>query len=95
MLQKTSQNTSDLYLKKKFNDGDTGISVQETIDHIMQRIYARKAIKILCKNSIFKTWLLKLTKECVSSVDNLLIKQINEYPVGGLIFVVFLRYFWL
>ena len=95
MLQKTSQNTSDLYLKKKFNDGDTGISVQETIDHIMQRIYARKAIKILCKNSIFKTWLLKLTKECVSSVDNLLIKQIDEYPVGGLIFVVSLRYFWL
>ena len=33
--------------KKKFNYGDTGISVQETIDHIMQRIYARKAIKII------------------------------------------------
>ena len=82
--------------KKKNSMTETkGISVQETIDHIMQRIYARKAIKILCKNSIFKTWLLKLTKECVSSVDNLLIKQIDEYPVGGLIFVVFLRYFWL
>ena len=81
--------------KKKINYGDTGISAQETIDHIMQRIYALKAIKIICKNSIFKTWLLKLTKECVSSVDNLLIKQTDECPVGDPIVVVLFRYFWL
>ena len=94
MLQRASQNTSDLYLKKDSITEKTGISVQETIDHIMQRIYARKAIKIVCKNSILKTWLLKLTKECVSSVDNLLIKQTDECPVGDPIFVVFFRYFW-
>ena len=65
------------------------IIVQETIDYILQRIYVRTEIKPFCKKSIFKTFLLKLTKECVFSVNNKLIKQIDDCPLGGSIFVVF------
>ena len=55
----------------------TSIPVQETIDYILQRIYVRKEIKPFCKNSIFKKLILKLTKECVFSVNNRLTKQID------------------
>ena len=67
----------------------TSIPVQETIDYILQRIYVRKEIKPFCKKSIFKKLLLKLTKECVFSVNNRLIKQIDGCPMGGPISVVF------
>ena len=59
------------------------------IDHVLQRIYVRKEIKPFCKKSIFKKLLLKLTKECLISENNRLIKQINGCPMEGLIFVVF------
>ena len=67
----------------------TSIIVQETIDYILQRIYVRTEIKPFCKKSIFKTFLLKITKECVFSVNNKLIKQIGDCPLGGSISVVF------
>ena len=55
---------------------------QETIDHNLQRIYVRKEIKPFCEKSIFKKLLLKLTEECVLSVNNKLIKQIDGCPMG-------------
>ena len=67
----------------------TSIPVQETIDYVLQRIYVRKEIKPFCKKSIFKKLLLKLTKECLISENNRLIKEINGCPMEGLIFVVF------
>ena len=66
----------------------TSIPVQETIDYILQRIYVRKEIEPFCKKSIFKKLLLKLTKECVFSVNNRLIKQIDGCPMGCPISVV-------
>ena len=65
------------------------ILVQETKDYTLQRIYVRKEIKPSCKKSIFKKLLLKLTKECVFSVNNWLIKQIDGCPMGGPISVIF------
>ena len=43
----------------------------------------------MCKKSIFKKLLIKLTKECTFSVNNGLIKQIDGCHMGGPISVVF------
>ena len=52
-------------------------------------INVRKEIEPLCKKSIFKKLLFKLTKGCVFSVTGKLLKQVDGCPMGGLIFVVF------
>ena len=49
----------------------TSVPVQETIVCILHRIYGCKNIKTFCKKSIFKKKLLKLTKECIFSVNNI------------------------
>ena len=67
----------------------TSTPVQEAIYYILQRLYVRKEIKPFFKEPIFKKLLLKLTKECVFSVNNRLIKQINGCLMGGDISVVF------
>ena len=67
----------------------TSIPIQETIDYILQKIYVRKGIKPFCKKSIFKKLLLKLTKECVFSINNRLIKQNDGCPMEGPISAVF------
>ena len=41
-----------------------------------------KKLKPFCEKSIFKKLLLKLTEECVLSVNNKLIKQIDGCPMG-------------
>ena len=56
---------------------------------IIHKIYLENAIEPMCKKSIFKKLLRKLTKECTFSVNNRLIKQIDGYPMGGPISVVF------
>ena len=43
----------------------------------------------MCKKSIFKKLLIKLTKECTFSVNNRSIKQIDGCPMGGPMSVVF------
>ena len=67
----------------------TNIPVKETIEYILHKIYVDKAINPFCKKSIFKKLLIKLTKECVFSVNFRLIKQINECLMGGPVSVVF------
>ena len=67
----------------------TSIPVAETIEYILKRIYTNKELKPLCKKSIFKKLLIKLTKESVFSANNWLIKQIDGCPMGGPISVVF------
>ena len=61
----------------------TNISVKETIQYILHKVYADKSIKPFCKKSIFKKLLVKLTQECVFSVNSRLIKRIDGCPVGG------------
>ena len=63
----------------------TSISVAETIEYILKRIYTNKESKPLCKKSIFEKLLIKLTKE---SVNNRLITQIDGCPMGDPISVV-------
>ena len=66
----------------------TSIPVAETIEYILKRIYTNKELKPLCKKSIFKKLLIKLTKESVFSVNNPLITQIDGCPMGDPISVV-------
>ena len=66
----------------------TSIPVAETIEYILNRISTNKELKPLCKKSIFKKLLIKLTKESVFSANNRLIKQIDGCPMGGPISVV-------
>ena len=67
----------------------TSIPVAETIEYILKRIYTNKELKPLCKKTIFKKLLIKLTKESVFSANNCLIKQIDGCPMGSPISVVF------
>ena len=67
----------------------TSIPVKETIDYIIQKIYVRKEIKPFCKKSIFIKLLKKLTQECVFTINNRLIKQVDGCPMGGPISAVF------
>ena len=61
----------------------TNIPVKETIKYILHKIYADKSIKPYSKMSIFKKLLVKLTKECLFSVNSCLIKQTDRCLMGG------------
>ena len=61
----------------------TNIPIKETIDFICDEIYNRKKLKPICKQSIFKKLLYKLTTECTFSVTGRLRKQIDGLAMGG------------
>ena len=76
----------DLLISSSNYESYEGVSYNvEMIDYILQRIYVCKKIKSFCKKSIFKKFLLKLTKECIFSVK--LIKQTDGCPMEGQIFM--------
>ena len=52
----------------------TSIPIKETIDYIIHKIYIKNVIEPMCKKSIFKKLLRKLTKECTFLVNSRLIK---------------------
>ena len=64
------------------------IPVKETTEYVLHKIYVDKSIKPFCKKICFKTFLVKLTKECVFSVNYRLIKQTDGWPMGGPVSVV-------
>ena len=61
----------------------TNISIKETIDFICDESYNCKKLKPICKQSIFKKLLHKLTTECTLSVTGRLCKQIDGVAMGG------------
>ena len=67
----------------------TNIPVKKKIKYILHKIHVDKLIEPYCKRSIFKKLLLKLTKECIFSVNSRLIKKIDGCPMGGPVSVVF------
>ena len=67
----------------------TNIPIKETIDYICNEIYRNNAIEPMCKESIFRKLLYKLSSECVFSVNNQLIKQIDGCPMERPISVVY------
>ena len=71
----------------------TNIPINKTIDFICDEIYIHKKLQPICKRSIFKKLLLKLTTECKFSVNEQLFKQIDVFSMGGTLSVVLSDYF--
>ena len=87
-MKNTSNDESHEDVSSDVESFFTSIPVQLTVDYILQRVYVGKEIKVFCKKSIFKKLILKLTKECLFSVNNRFIKQIDGCRLGSPISVV-------
>ena len=55
----------------------TNIPIKDTIDFIYEEIYVRKKLELICKKSIFKKLLSKLTTVCTFSATAKLRKQVD------------------
>ena len=66
----------------------TSIPINETIEYICDEIYIHGKLEPMCKRSIFKKLLYKLTKECTFSANGKLYKQIDGVSMGGPVSVV-------
>ena len=67
----------------------TSIPISETSGYIIKEIYENKVVKQMCKSKlIFRRLWEKLTKNCVFSVIDELVKQIEGCPMGGAISVI-------
>ena len=66
----------------------TNISINETIGFICDELYIHKKLQPICKRSIFKKLLLKLTTECTFSINDQLCKQIDGVSMGDTLSVV-------
>ena len=81
------------YVSYDFESLVTSIPVKETIDYIITEIYDNKLIEPMCKiKLIFRRLLEKLTQNCVFSVNNKLVKQVDGCPMGGTISVICLAF---
>ena len=69
----------------------TSIPVKETIDYTITEIYENKVIERMCKSKlVFRRLLEKLTQNCVFSVSNKLVKQVDGCLIGRAISVIIL-----
>ena len=66
----------------------TNVPIDETIEHILDEIYTRKRLKPLCSRLIMKRLLKRLTSDCLFSVNERLIKQIDGCAMGSPLSVV-------
>ena len=71
----------------------TSIPLGETIDFIFDKIYVRKKLEPFRKKSVFKKLINKLCKGCTFLADGKLIRQVDGFPMGGPISVVFSNIF--
>jgi len=58
-------------------------NLDETIDHIIQKIYTETKLPKLGSKMLFKRLLLKVTKGTVFSFNNRLYKQVNGCGMGN------------
>ena len=69
----------------------TSIPVKETIDYTITEIYENKVIERMCKSKlVFRRLLEKLPQNCVFSVSNKLVKQVDGCLIGRAISVIIL-----
>ena len=61
----------------------TNIPVKEITEFICDEVYNRKKVQPVCKESIFKKLLYKITTECTFSLTGKLRKQIDGVVIGG------------
>ncbi|XP_066926368.1 uncharacterized protein [Clytia hemisphaerica] len=67
----------------------TSVPIKDTIDFICTEIYTENKLKPICKESIFRKLLLKLTTECIFTANEKLYKQTDGVSMGGPLSVVF------
>ena len=61
----------------------TNIPLKDTIHSIYEEIYIHKKVEPICKKSIFKKLLYKLTREWTFSATGKLQKQVDGLSIGG------------
>ena len=61
----------------------TSIPIKDTINYILDRIYAKEKLKPLCKKLIFKRFLERLTSGCVFTANGKLVRQRDGCAMGG------------
>ena len=66
----------------------TNIPIKDTIDFICEEIYVHKKLEPICKKSIFKKLLYKLTTECTFSAIGKLRKEVDGVFVGVTLSVI-------
>ena len=59
------------------------IPIKDTVDFICEEIYVHKKLEPICKKSIFKKLVYKLTTECTYSATGKLRKQVDRVSMGG------------
>ena len=67
----------------------TYISINETIDYILDQIYNKKKLKTICSKLIFKRLLLKLATEVTFTKNNSFCQQTDGCTMGGPLLVTF------
>ena len=67
----------------------TNVLVHETIDYILQEIYVKEKLLIICSKLIMKRLLLKLTTENTFMLNSNFYKQIDSCTMGGPLSVIF------
>ena len=66
----------------------TNVPIDETIEYILDQIYVNKKLKPICTRLIMKRLLKRLTSDCLFSVNERLIKQIDGCAMGSPLSVV-------
>ena len=66
----------------------TNVPIHETIEYILDEIYINKKLPELCKRSIFRKFLLKLTCENTFMFNEKFFKQIDGCTMGGPLSVI-------
>ena len=66
----------------------TNVPIHDTIEYILDEVYVRKKLPELCKRSIFKKLLLKLTTESTFMFDDRFYKQKDGCTMGGPLSVI-------
>ena len=66
----------------------TNVPIEDTIDYILDEIYVNKRLKPICSKLIMKRLLKKLTLDCLFSINDRLIKQVDGCAMGNPLSVV-------
>ena len=67
----------------------TNISIEETINYIIEQIYIHKKLMPICSKLIFRRLLIKLAVECTFIFNSRFLKQMDGCTMGGPLSVTF------
>ena len=66
----------------------TNVPIEDTIEYIINEIYVKKRLKPICTKLIMKRMLKRLTSDCLFTINNRLLKQIDGCAMGSPLSVV-------